>query len=83
MGIIRHRKRRIITLLKNEKMSAGHIAEELNITPAALSYHLKKLKSAQLIYETKYKNYVYYELDTTVFDDILLWMVELKGGNKK
>ncbi len=71
-------RRDILKLLKKEKLSAGEIAENLNLTPAALSYHLKKLKAADLIYETKYKNFIYYELDATILDEIIIWFTDLK-----
>ena len=71
-------RRDILKLLKNEKLSAGDIADKLNLTPAALSYHLKKLKTADLIYETKYKNFIYYELDATILEEIILWFTDLK-----
>lgn len=54
-------------MLKNGRLNAGEIAEELQITPAALSYHLKLLKSADLVSEYKEKNFVYYEINTTVY----------------
>lgn len=71
-------RRDILKLLKKEKLSAGEIAENLKLTPAALSYHLKKLKAADLIYETKYKNFIYYELDATILDEIIMWFTDLK-----
>lgn len=71
-------RRDILKLLKKERLSAGEIAENLNMTPAALSYHLKKLKEAGLIYETKYKNFIYYELDATILDEIIMWFTDLK-----
>ena len=71
-------RRDILKLLKKEKLSAGEIAENLNLTPAALSYHLKKLKAADLIYETKYKNFIYYELDATILDELIMWFTDLK-----
>lgn len=63
-------------------MNAGEIAEKLGVTPAALSYHLKLLKDADLVMEYKNKNYVYYEINTTVFDELILW-IEQFGGKKK
>ena len=54
-------RRDILTMLKNGRLNAGEIAEELQITPAALSYHLKLLKSADLVSEYKEKNFVYYD----------------------
>lgn len=63
-------------------MSAGEIAEKLDVTPAALSYHLKLLKSADLVMEYKNKNFIYYEINITVLDELILW-VEQFGGNRK
>ena len=63
-------------------MNAGEIAEKLGVTAAALSYHLKLLKDADLVMEYKNKNYVYYEINTTVFEDLILW-VEQFGGKRK
>ena len=60
-------RRDILVMLKDGKMSAGEIAEKLDISPAALSYHLKLLKNADLIMEYKDKNFIYYEINTSVF----------------
>lgn len=62
-------------------MNAGEIAEKLGITPAALSYHLKLLKGADLIMEYKQKNFIYYEINTSVFDELVLWIKQF-GGDK-
>ena len=51
----------------------------MGMTPQALSYHLKKLKQADIIYESKYKNFIYYELDLTVLDEIILWINDLRS----
>lgn len=75
-------RRDILVMLKDGRMSAGEIAERLNITPAALSYHLKLLKNADLVMEYKNKNYVYYEINTTVLDELILWVSQF-GGNKQ
>lgn len=71
-------RRDILKLLKREKYSAGVISLKLKLSPAALSYHLKKLKEAGLIYESRYKNFIYYELDATILDEIILWFSDLK-----
>lgn len=68
-------------MLRDGKKSAGEIAEKFNLTGATVSYHLAKLKNADLIEEEKYKNFVYYELNTSVFEEILTWIYEL-GGKK-
>ena len=75
-------RREILVLLKSGRMSAGEIAEAINITPAALSYHLKQLKGADLVMEYKHKNFIYYEINATVFEELILWIKQF-GGNKK
>lgn len=75
-------RRDILVMLKEGRMSAGEIAEKLGVTPAALSYHLKLLKSAELVMEYKNKNFIYYEINITVLDELILW-VEQFGGNRK
>ena len=74
-------RRDILTMLKDERMNAGEIAEALGISPAALSYHLKLLKEADLVMEYKQKNFIYYEINTSVFDELILWVSQF-GGNK-
>lgn len=74
-------RREILQLLKNGKLSAGEIGSHFDMTGATISYHLGILKKAGLVGESKVKNYVYYELNTTVVDEILLWLTDLKGGN--
>ena len=72
-------RRAIILKLREGKISTGDLAEHLGITPQALSYHLSKLKKADIIYETKYKNYIYYELNLTVLGELIVWLDALKG----
>ncbi len=74
-------RRDILTMLREGRLNAGEISEKLGVTPAALSYHLKLLKSAELVLEYKEKNYIYYELNTTLFDEVVMWMKQF-GGNK-
>ena len=75
-------RREILVLLKSGRMSAGEIAEALNITPAALSYHLKQLKGADLVMEYKQKNFIYYEINATVFEELILWIKQFGGTNQ-
>lgn len=75
-------RRDILEMLKEGRMSAGEIAERLNVTPAALSYHLRLLKSADLVMEYKEKNFIYYEINTSVLDELIMWVTQF-GGNKK
>ena len=74
-------RRDILIMLKDGRMSAGDIAERLGVTPAALSYHLKLLRSVDLILEYKHKNFIYYDINTTVFDELILWIKQF-GGNE-
>ena len=67
-------RREILIILKNGRMSAGDIASKFDLTNATVSYHLSQLKQADLITETKVKNFIFYELNTTVFDDLVLWI---------
>ena len=75
-------RRDILVMLKDGRLNAGEIAERLSVTPAALSYHLKLLKGADLIMEYKSKKFIYYELNTTVLDELILW-IEQFGGSRK
>ncbi len=72
------KRRDIIIELKKGKITSGDLALAVNISPQALSYHLVKLKSANIIYESKHKNFIYYELDLTVLDELILWFDQLK-----
>ena len=75
-------RRKILLKLREGKISAGDLAAELEMTPQALSYHLSKLKKADLIYETRHKNFIYYELNLTILDETVLWINNLRGGLK-
>ena len=72
-------RRNILLKLKEGKISSGDLAIALDITPQALSYHLAKLKKADLIYETREKNFIYYELDLSILDETILWITQLRG----
>lgn len=72
-------RRDILQMLKSGRKSAGEIAEQFNLTGATVSYHLAKLKKADLIVEQKYKNFIYYELNTSVFEEVLTWIYDLGG----
>ena len=74
-------RRDILSMLKEGRKSAGEIGEHFNLTGATVSYHLSKLKNADLISEQKYKNFVYYEINTSVFEDVISWIYML-GGKK-
>lgn len=75
-------RRKILLKLKEGKISSGDLAIALDMTPQALSYHLSKLKKADLIYETRYKNFIYYELNLSVLDEAIVWISTLRGGQQ-
>ncbi|MGL5714943.1 MAG: autorepressor SdpR family transcription factor [Paraclostridium sp.] len=75
------KRREILMLLKNGSMTAGEIGSHFNMTGATISYHLNILKKADLIWESKFKNYVYYELNVSIVEEVMLWLTELKGEN--
>lgn len=72
-------RREILTMLKEGEMSAGEISDKFDMTSATISYHLKILKKADLIVETKVKNYIFYSLNTSVIEEIMCWLSDLKG----
>lgn len=71
-------RREILEMLKKRRMSAGEIGSHFDMTGATISYHLSILKKAELVKETKQKNYVIYELNTSVVEEIMLWLSELR-----
>ena len=70
-------------LKKNGRMHAGEIADNFDLSKATISHHLKILREQDLIYETKEKNFIYYELNTSVFEDILTWIVKFRGEDNE
>ncbi len=75
-------RRSILELLKEGPLSAGEIGSHFDMTGATISYHLKMLKQADLVFESREGNYIYYQLNTTVLEEIMLWFSELKGGDQ-
>ena len=76
-------RRNILELLKEEKKSAGELASEFNLSGATVSYHLTQLKKAGLILETRHKNFIYYELNASVFEEVLVWIYDLGGKDNE
>ncbi len=74
-------RRQILDLLKKGPLSAGEIASHFDMTGATISYHLKTLKQADLVFESREGNFIYYQLNTTILEEILLWITDLQGGN--
>ena len=74
-------RREILDYLKQGRMSAGNIAAKFDLTAATVSYHLSVLKKADLIFETKEKNFIYYDINVSVFEEIMLWLSQFGGEN--
>ncbi len=72
-------RREILVMLKKGHMSAGDIGSNFDMTGATISYHLSILKKAGLVFEQKEKNFIYYELNTSVVEEVMLWLSDLKG----
>ena len=70
-------RREILTLLRAGPLSVGEIGDHFDITGATLSHHLSILKQAYLIIDSKKGKFIYYELNTTVLDDIIVWIKSL------
>lgn len=74
-------RREIFMILREGSLSAGEIGAHFDMTGATISYHLRILKKAGLVFEKKEKNFIYYTLNTSVVEEVMLWLSELKGGN--
>ena len=72
-------RREILNLLKAGRLSAGEIVNHFSVSGAAISKHLSILREADLIRDTREGKYIYYELNTSVLEEVLLWLSELKG----
>ena len=75
-------RREILELLKSGRLSAGDIAEKFPVSGAAVSKHLSVLKEADLIRDTREGKFIFYELNTSVLEEIMLWLTGLKGEEK-
>ena len=72
-------RREILNLLKSGRMAAGDIAGHFDVTDASISRHLSVLKDADLIRDKREGKFIYYELNASVLEEILLWIKDLKG----
>lgn len=72
-------RREILELLKLGRLSAGEIGEKFTVSGAAVSKHLSVLKDADLIRDTREGKFIFYELNTSVLEEVMLWLVGLKG----
>lgn len=71
-------RREILLMLREKRMSAGEIAAAFELTGATVSYHLSQLKKAELVFETREKNFIYYELNISVFEELMLWLTQFR-----
>ena len=74
-------RREILNMLKKGSMPAGDIAERFNVSQAAISRHLSVLKEAELISDRRDGKFIYYELNASVLEEIMLWVSDLRGGD--
>lgn len=74
-------RREILNMLKSGRMSAGEIVERFDVTGASISRHLSVLKDADLIRDTREGKFIYYELNASVLEEIMLWISDLKGDS--
>ena len=75
-------RREILNLLKGGRMSAGDIVDHFAVTGASISRHLSVLKDADLIRDKREGKFIYYELNASVLEEIMLWVADLKGENQ-
>jgi DNA-binding transcriptional ArsR family regulator len=75
-------RRKILDLLRKGDLTAGEIAENFEMSKAGISQHLSVLKNAELVYAIKKGQYVYYSLNSTVFQDVLKWIVQFNSNRK-
>lgn len=76
-------RREILSALKEDTKTAGDLAKRFQMSPSAMSYHLSQLKQADLIRENKKGNFIYYELNSSIMEEIILWLQQLIGEQEK
>ena len=76
-------RREILALLKGGQMSAGDIAEHFKVSGAAISRHLSVLREADLVRDKRDGKFIYYELNASVLEEIMLWISDIKGGKNE
>lgn len=74
-------RREILNLLKGGRMSAGEISEHFPVTAASISRHLSVLKDADLVRDAREGQFIFYELNASVLEEIMLWITDLKGAD--
>lgn len=76
-------RREILNMLKNGKMSAGEISDHFSVTAASISRHLSVLKEADLIRDQREGKFIFYELNASVLEEVILWIADLKGDMRE
>ncbi len=74
-------RREILNMLKKGRMSAGEITEKFSVSAPSISRHLSVLKDADLIRDTREGKFIFYEINTSVLEETMLWIADLKGDN--
>ena len=72
-------RRDILLSLKQTSLTAGEIAEKYDLSNSTISYHLSLLKKAELVTERKYKNFIYYDINISVFEEMIIWLSQFQG----
>ena len=76
-------RREMLMMLRDGKKTAGEIAAHFQMTGATVSYHLSQLKKAELILEERQKNFIYYRLNTSVFEEMMLWIAQFSDRKEE
>ena len=76
-------RREILMMLRDGKKTAGEIAAHFQMTGATVSYHLSQLKKAELILEERQKNFIYYRLNSSVFEEMMLWIAQFSDRKEE
>ena len=74
-------RREILNMLKSGRLSAGEITDKFSVTGASISRHLSVLKDADLIRDTREGKFIFYEINTSVLEEAMLWLIDLKGDS--
>ncbi|MBQ9846387.1 MAG: winged helix-turn-helix transcriptional regulator [Clostridia bacterium] len=74
-------RREILNMLKGGRLSAGEITDKFSVTGASISRHLSVLKDADLIRDTREGKFIFYEINTSVLEEAMLWLIDLKGDS--
>ena len=76
-------RRKILELLRENDLSAGEIFDQFDMTKPAISQHLNALKKAELVYNFKFKQFVFYSLNVTMMEDVMVWAFGFSGAKEE